>query len=254
MAMNTDCFKQKTILITGSAGGFGRILAARLAEGGARLVLGDLNIDELEKLAAGLESSGAEVATQRCDVTVESDLEALVNLAVTRWGRLDIAVNNAGISAPMKSLIDTTGDDLDTNFAVNAKGVFFGMKHQIRQMLGQEGGIILNVASLAGLGGAPKLTAYAAAKHAVVGMTKTAALEYARKNIRVNAVCPYYSPTPLVTESNFSERMDMLEQGSPMKRLGQPEEMVAAMLMLIDPENSYMNGQTVAVDGGVSAR
>ncbi|MGI9286766.1 MAG: SDR family NAD(P)-dependent oxidoreductase, partial [Pseudomonadales bacterium] len=173
--------------------------------------------------------------------------------AAEAFGRLDIAINNAGISGAMKALIDTEEADVDINFAVNTKGVFFGVKHQIRQMLTQGGGTILNVASMAGIGAAPKQTAYAAAKHAVVGITKTAAVEYGRKNIRVNAVCPFYSPTSLVTDSDIGEQQAFLAQGSPMKRLGTPEEMVEAMLMLIAPENSYMNGQAIAIDGGVSA-
>ncbi|OXH94120.1 hypothetical protein CA830_03555 [Burkholderia multivorans] len=134
-----------------------------------------------------------------------------------------------------------------------AQGVFFGMKHQIRQMLAQREGVILNVASMAGLGGAPKLAAYAASKHAVIGLTKTAAIEYARHGIRVNAICPFYSTTPMVTDSDIGDRQDFLAQGSPMKRLGRPEEIVATMLSLCAKENTYLTGQAVAVDGGVSA-
>lgn len=256
--MNIDSFKDKVILVTGAAGGFGRLLVEQLSARGARLVLGDLNIGSLEAFIASNIDTGDNgsdnIIARACDVTREDDVAALVESAVSRFGRLDIAINNAGMSSPMKPLIETEEADLDINFAVNAKGVFFGMKYQIRQMLQQRGGgIILNVASKAGVGGAPKLTAYCAAKHAVVGMTKTAALEYARKGIRVNAVCPYYSPTPLVTEGMDSELQEMLARGSPMKRLGEPREMVAAMLTLIDPENSYLNGQAIAVDGGVSA-
>ncbi len=128
------------------------------------------------------------------------------------------------------------------------------MKYQIRQMLTQDsGGTILNIASMAGLGGAPLLAAYAASKHAVVGLTRTAALEYAKQGIRVNALCPYFSPTPLVTEGIDPAVQAKLHQASPMRRLGEPEEMVAAMRMLIAPENSYLNGQAIAVDGGMSA-
>lgn len=251
--MDTTAFANTVILVTGAASGFGNILAEKLAPAGARLVLGDINEDGLEQVAAALRKGGAEIVTRRCDVSVESDVAALVQSAVEAFGRLDIAINNAGLGTPMKSLIDIEEAEMDLNFAVNTKGVFFGLKYQIRQMLAQGGGTVLNVASMAGLSGAPKLGAYAAAKHAVVGLTRTAAVEFARKNIRVNAVCPYYSPTPLVTGNELAGMQDFLAQGSPMKRLGEPEEMVAAMLMLIHPDNSYMTGQAVAVDGGTSA-
>ena len=252
--MNTDSFKDKVILITGAAGGFGRLLVERFADSGSKLVLSDLNLPSLETFAKSFQDRNCDIVTQRCDVSKEAEVRALVETAVTRYGRLDIAINNAGMSSAMKSLINTEEADLDINFAVNTKGVFFGLKYQIQQMLNQpEGGTILNVASMAGLGGAPKLTAYCAAKHAVVGITKTAALEYAKYNIRVNAICPYFSPTPLVTDGMDASLQDLLAKGSPMKRLGDPSEMVAAMLMMVAPENSYLNGQAIAVDGGASA-
>lgn len=252
--MNPKSFRDKVILITGAAGGFGRLLAEQLAAAKAKLVLADRNIEALDDFATGLGANDNEIVTIACDVTRESEVQAMVDLAVRQFQRLDIAINNAGMSSEMKPLIETEEADMDINFAVNAKGVFFGLKYQIRQMLSQgDGGIILNVASKAGVGGAPKLTAYCAAKHAVVGITKTAAIEYAKHNIRVNAICPYYSPTPLVTEGIDPSIQEMLAKGSPMKRLGEPREMVAAMLMLIAPENSYLNGQAIAVDGGASA-
>ena len=251
--MKLDSYRDQVVMITGAAGGFGALLAAELAGMGARLVLADYDAEGLERVAASLRATGAGIVAQRCDVTSEAEVGAVVAAAVQQFGRLDVGINNAGILVPMKSLIDTEEADLDASFAVNVKGVFFGMKHQIRQMLTQGGGVVLNVASVAGISGAPKLAAYAAAKHAVVGLTRTAAVEYARKNIRVNAVCPYYSPTPMVTESDAGEKQDFLAQGSPMKRLGRPDEMVAAMLMLCARENSYMTGQAVAVDGGVCA-
>lgn len=252
--MNPKSFRDKVVLITGAAGGFGRLLAEQLAGARAKLVLADRNIEALDDFATGLGVNGTEIITVACDVTRESEVAAMVELAARQFLRLDIAINNAGMSSEMKPLIETEESDMDINFAVNTKGVFFGMKYQIRQMLSQgDGGIILNVASKAGVGGAPKLTAYCAAKHAVVGITKTAALEYAKHGIRVNAICPYYSPTPLVTEGIDPEIQAMLAKGSPMKRLGDPGEMVEAMLMLIAPENSYLNGQAIAVDGGASA-
>ncbi|MCB1678040.1 MAG: SDR family oxidoreductase [Halioglobus sp.] len=243
-------FHNTVVLITGAASGFGKLLAEKLSAAGARLVLGDSNAQGLQRLQEDLTG---DVIVRSCDVTDETQVQGLVRAAVSDFGRLDIAINNAGISSPMKSLIDTTEADMDLNFAVNAKGVFFGMKHQLQAMLPQGEGCILNVASMAGIGGAPKLTAYCAAKHAVVGLTKTAAAEFARKNIRINAVCPYYSPTPLVTDSDLGGMQDFLSQGSPMKRLGTPEEIVSAMLLIIHPTNTYMTGQAVAVDGGVSA-
>ena len=250
--MNLTSYAGQVVMITGAASGFGELLARELAAMGARLVLGDRNHEGLQRVAAELRAAGAEVVDLHCDVTREAEVKAMVDAAVASFGRLDVGVNNAGMSTPMKALIDTLESDLDLNFAVNAKGVFFGMKHQITQMLKQGGGVILNVASMAGLGGAPKLAAYSAAKHAVIGLTRTGAAEYARRNIRVNAVCPFYSSTPMVTEG-LAEHVEYLSQASPMKRLGTPGETVAVMLMLCARENSYMTGQAVAVDGGVSA-
>ncbi|GGO84309.1 3-oxoacyl-ACP reductase [Marinobacterium nitratireducens] len=246
-------FADQVVLITGAASGFGRLLAEKLAPSGARLILADLNEGGLDRLAASLSAAGAPVLAMACDVTSQAQVKALHEAAIERFGRLDIAINNAGRASAMKALIDTEEAELDQAFAVNAKGVFFGMKYQIRQMLTQGHGCILNVASLAGIGGAPKLAAYCAAKHAVVGLTRTAAVEYAAKNIRVNAICPFFSPTPLVTNSDMDEKQAFLAQGSPMKRLGSPEEIVNAMLAICNPDNSYMTGQAIAVDGGVSA-
>ncbi|NIJ17852.1 NAD(P)-dependent dehydrogenase (short-subunit alcohol dehydrogenase family) [Sphingobium vermicomposti] len=183
----------------------------------------------------------------------DGDQKALVARAVTAYGRLDIAINNAGGTSPMKGLLETTEQDLDWNFALNAKSVFLGMKHQIAAMIQGGGGSVMNVASVAGLAGAPKNLAYGAAKHAVVGMTRTAAVEFARHNVRVNAICPYFSMTPLVTQSNLIERKAQMEAAVPMKRLADPEEVAAAILAMILPSNSYLTGQAIAVDGGLTA-
>jgi NAD(P)-dependent dehydrogenase (short-subunit alcohol dehydrogenase family) len=252
--MADDAFAGHVVLITGAAGGFGRRLAARLGAAGARLVLGDQNADALEQLAATLRETTPDVVARRCDVTRETEVEALVAAAVSAFGRLDIAVNNAGATGPVKPLVDTTEADLDFALAVNAKGVFFGVKHQIRQMKKQGGGgAILNVSSLAGIGAGPRLAAYSAAKHAVIGITRTAAVEHARDNIRVNAICPYYSPTAMLSDGPLADRAERFAEGSPMKRLPEPEEVVAAMVALISPDNSYVTGQALAVDGGISA-
>ena len=240
-------FEGKVALVTGAASGFGKLLAGALAAEGALLVMGDRNKWGLRHVGRG------SVATyMRCDVTREAQVKALCDLAVEQFGRLDIAVNNAGLAGPMKRLTEVREDEFDLIHAVNAKGTFFGLKHQI-PLMRDTGGVILNVASVAGLGAAPKLAAYAAAKHAVVGLSKTAAIEEARHNIRVNAICPFYSPTPMVTESGMAEMQDFLAGASPMKRLGSPAEMVGAMMALLDPANSYMTGQAIAVDGGATA-
>jgi len=252
--MELNDFRDRVVLITGAAGGFGSLLTRRLFDGGARLVISDFAATGVEKMAVEYGQHTDRVVVARCDVSRESEVEALVATAVQTFGRLDIAVNNAGMSTDMKLLIDTTEADLDTNFSVNAKGVFFGMKHQIRQMLLQsDGGTVLNVASKAGVCGAQRLAGYTAAKHAVVGLTKTAALEYAKQGVRVNAICPYYSPTPMVANGISASLQETLANLSPMKRLGRPEEMVEVMLMLISPHTGYLNGQAIVVDGGISA-
>lgn len=240
-------FEGKVALITGAASGFGKLLAEALAAEGALLVMGDRNKWGLRHVARGHLA-----AYMRCDVTKEDRVKALCDLAVEQFGRLDIAVNNAGIAGPMKRLTEIREDEFDLIHAVNAKGTFFGLKHQI-PLMRERGGTILNVASVAGLGAAPKLAAYAAAKHAVVGLTRTAAIEEARNNIRVNAVCPFYSPTPMVTNSGLAGMQEFLAGASPMKRLGRPEEITAAMMAFLDPSNSYMTGQAIAIDGGVTA-
>ena len=248
-----DQYSDQVVLITGAASGFGALLAQQLAEQGAKLVLGDRNIAGLNAVVEPLQQAGIQVVAQACDVSLEAEVQALVQSAVDHFGRIDVSINNAGMSPPMKSFIDTNEADLDLSFAVNAKGVFFGMKHQIRQMLQQGGRVILNVASIAGLGAAPKLAAYSAAKHAVVGLTKTAAVEYANKGIRVNAICPFYTTTPMVLDSVLNAKQDFLAQASPMKRLAHPSEVVAMMLMMCAKENSYLTGQAIAIDGGVTA-
>ena len=243
-------FRGQVVLITGAASGFGALLAERLASYGAHLVLGDLNVDGVDAVAAKLRGDAVVI---ECDVSSEQQVQAMVELGVETHGRVDIAVNNAGISAPMKSLVDTTEEELDRNFGVNAKGVFFGMKHQIPVMVAQGGGAILNVASVAGILGAPKLAPYAAAKHAVVGMTRTAAVENARHNVRINAVCPFFSPTPLVQGHVDPQVLELVKSGVPMKRLAEPREIVNTMLHIVDPDNTYLSGQAIAIDGGVSA-
>lgn len=248
-------FEGKTVLITGASGGFGRLAAKMFAAEGAILALGD--IDEAGAKAVADEFGGAAI---RCDVAEEADNAALVALALKLGnGRLDVAINNAGIGHKVDFLANISHADFMKQMAVNAGGVFLGMKHQLPPMMAQRGGAILNVSSAAGLVGAPLSSAYSAAKHAVIGLTKTASDEYARFNIRVNALCPAFANTPMVDElrdalGGTAEQIDpQLTQRIPMKRVAEPEEIVQAMLWACAPENSFMTGQALALDGGLTA-
>ena len=250
-------FDNKTVLITGAAAGFGRGLSEAFAARGANLVLGDINQTGLESLRQHLaEKATAGVITMVSDVTSKADCEAIVAKAVTEFGSLDIAINNAGASHPLCKMTKITEEILDRSLSLNTKGVFLGMSAQIEQMRQQKSGLILNVSSMAGLGGAPLMAAYSAAKHAVIGLTKTAALEYASAGIRVNAICPYAIGGTDIGNSmgdSMAAFMESCEQRNPMKRIGQLDEIINAIVLLASPGNTYMNGQAIAIDGGVSA-
>lgn len=252
-------FTGKVALITGAASGFGALVAEELGRRGARLVLGDINEVGLQAVVEKLTAQGMEVQAMSCDVSSETDCAAMVALSRENFGSLDIAINNAGIAPPLQYFEDVDEEAFDLQHRVNVKGVFFGMKHQLKVMRAQGSGVILNVSSMAGLGGAPKAVSYSAAKHSVVGLTRTAAVEYARHNVRVNAICPFYTLTPMITDMQVPEGATkdqvhaIFAAGCPMKRLGRPEEVVSAMLMLCSPALTYVTGQTLAVDGGVSA-
>lgn len=242
-------------MITGAASGFGRLLSQGLAARGCNLVLGDVNEDELKKTVTSLQLDGNKVFALKCDVSNELQVKAMVDKAITEFGQLDIGVNNAGIAHAMTPLHQIEQSTMDLQMAVNVNGVLYGMKYQIEAMLANGSGHILNLSSMAGIGGAPKGAAYAAAKHAVVGLTRTCAVEYARKGIRANAICPFYSPTNILDTDgmNTAEAHERLARGCPMRRLADPQEIVNTMILILSPGNSYMSGQTIAIDGSVSA-
>ncbi|GAB2707842.1 SDR family NAD(P)-dependent oxidoreductase [Aliiglaciecola aliphaticivorans] len=248
-------FSGQVAMITGAASGFGRLLSQGLAARGCNLVISDINTDELENTVSSLNLDKNKVISMSCDVSNESQVKAMVDAAMDNFGRLDIGVNNAGIAHSLVPFHELEQATMDKQMAVNVNGVMFGMKYQIEVMLKQGAGHILNVSSMAGIGGAPKCAAYVAAKHAVVGLTRTAAVEYAKKGIRANAICPFYSPTNILATDGFDspESQQRMAQGSPMRRLGTPQEIVNTMILVLSPGNSYMNGQTIAIDGGVSA-
>ena len=252
-------FDNKSVLVTGSASGFGRAAAARLAREGAKLVLCDRDAAGLDASAAACRDFGAPVVCHTGDVGEEVCARALVELAVAHFGRLDCALNNAGIAHRMSKLPDVELAEAERVLRVNLMGVFLALKYQLPQMQKQGGGAVLNVASVAGLVGAPLMSVYAASKHGVIGLTKSAALEYAKAGIRVNAICPAFAATSMVeglVEGLGKQADGVMERmlaNMPMKRKGTADEIVAAMLWMLSDENSFMTGQAVAFDGGLSA-
>lgn len=254
-------FEGLTVLLTGATGGFGTRLAERLAEEGATLLLSDLEGTPLEALAARLDTR-TELLTG--DISDETVSERLVAHAQSCFGGLDIAINNAGVAQSFVRFHLLPSDEARRVIDVDLMGVFYAMKHQLPAMVRrnkQTGGTcaIVNVASVAGLAGAKRLAAYTAAKHGVVGLTRAAAAEYAASRIRVNAVCPSFSRTKMVTEllKMSPNEPAMAEAGLtrdiPMQRLAEIEEVVEAILFAADPHNSFMTGQALAIDGGITA-
>jgi len=236
------------VLITGAAAGLGEGIARAFAAQGARLVLGDIAATPLETLANTL---GADCVTMVGDVADPAYAEALVELAVDRFGGLDTAINNAGIVHDPAFLPDIPQATARRVVEVNLLGVLWAMQAQIRVM---KTGQIVNIASVAGLSGAPTLAAYGAAKHGVVGLTRTAALENARRGIRVNAVCPSFARTAMAGEAQHSLAHEAeMTRGIPMRRLASIEEVVKAVMWLADPANSFVTGQVIGVDGGLGA-
>ncbi|MCO6386508.1 SDR family NAD(P)-dependent oxidoreductase [Aliihoeflea sp. 40Bstr573] len=250
-----------TVIVTGAGGGFGKRLAERLAEQGANLVLSDIRQPELNAVAGPL---GERAATLSGDVSKEEHSRDLVNLALKRFGKLDVAFNNAGIAHAFSKLPSMDSEEARRVIDIDLMGVFYAMKHQLPALerqyrLDGTKGAIVNVASVAGIAGAPRLAVYSAAKHGVVGLTRSAAAEYASKGIRINAVCPSYARTPMATdalgaigEDAASAEKDLV-RGVPMRRLAEVDEVIEVMLFAGEPNNSFMTGQTLAVDGGITA-
>jgi NAD(P)-dependent dehydrogenase (short-subunit alcohol dehydrogenase family) len=256
-------YQGQVVMITGAASGFGKRAAEMFAAEGARLALSDISPDALEAHAEALRAKGVEVITDAFDVSEEAPLKAHIARISDTYGRLDVAINNAGMGHEPAPLHMLTAEEFDRNIAVNARGVFLGMKYQIPLMRAAGQGVILNVASAAGLVGSGNLSAYSAAKHAVIGLTRAAADENARKNIRVNALCPSFATTPLVDDMTnmLSARTGLDTEGAarqitariPMGRMASTDEIVQAMLWICSPENTFMTGQAVALDGGLTA-
>lgn len=248
-------FENQVVLITGGGSGIGRASALAFAQEGAAVMIADVNTDGGHETVTAVTSAGGTAHFTPCDVTQADQVQALIDGTRSRFGRLDIAVNNAGIGGQWVPLVDTDEALYTSIMDVNVKGVWLCMRAQIPVMIGQGGGVIINTASVAGLIGAPNGSIYSASKHAVIGLTRSAALEVARKGVRVNAICPSYIDTPMVTEvSEGNERLqNIVHVASPMRRMGTVEEVATAVLWLADPSASFVNGIVLPIDGGLTA-
>ena len=247
--------KSKIVMITGAANGIGLECARLLAKRGARLMLSDIDADAGNKAVSELSDNGADAVFFTCDVTNGEQVCALITATLDQYGKLDCAVNNAGVEHPHMKLAEHDDDEFDRAIAINLKGVYLCMKYELQEMVKQNSGVIVNLASLAGLGGAPGLGGYVASKHGVVGLTRTAALEYAKRGIRVNAVCPSFTKTDMVQRMIDQDPKieHILNNASPMKRMGEPTEVASAVAYLCSDEASFTTGQALALDGGITA-
>ena len=247
----------KTALITGASSGIGRAAALVCAREGARVLVADVTEEAGAETVKLIRDTGGEATFARCDVSRAADVEALVATAAKQFGRLDCAYNNAGISGKIARTADETEEGFDRIMAINLRGVWLCMKYEILQMMKQEkGGAIVNTASAAGLVGSHGMSAYTASKHGVVGLTKTAALEYARHNIRVNAVCPGVIDTPMVggIVGSHPRLKDILVSAEPIARMGKPTEIAEAVAWLLSDYASFVTGCAMPVDGALTAR
>jgi NAD(P)-dependent dehydrogenase (short-subunit alcohol dehydrogenase family) len=249
-------FAGKVALVTGAAAGIGRASAQAFARAGARVVLADVDSGGGEATRRLIEESRGQAVFVSADVSKATDVEAMIDAAVKTWGRLDYAHNNAGVGESRVALADMTEEIWDRTMSVNLKGVWLCMRYEIRRMLEQGGGAIVNTSSAVGLVGARQQCAYVASKHGVIGLTKAAALEYAKAGIRVNAVCPGAIRTPAL-DSFFSSSPHIQARviaQHPVGRLGTSEEVAEAVVWLCSDAASFVTGHALAVDGGATAQ
>lgn len=242
----------KTVIVTGASGGIGLATAQRFAEAGANVVLSARRTDVITQEAARLTAAGHTATAITADVTDEDQVRNLVEQTVATYGRLDYAVNNAGTISERQPTHEVEKSDWDHQIAVDLTAVWLTMKHELAQLVAQgSGGAIVNLSSVSGLRGYPQLAAYSASKHAVIGLTRGAAVEYAPQQIRVNAVCPGWVETPMTADyaSNPAVRESMLND-NPLHRIAQPAEIAEAIFWLCSDAASFITGDAVAIDGG----
>jgi NAD(P)-dependent dehydrogenase (short-subunit alcohol dehydrogenase family) len=250
-------FTGKVVVITGGSGGIGSAAAKIFAENGAKLVLVGTSTEKTEQKARDLGLKDGDYLALAADVSKENDVKAYVDASVERFGRIDVFFNNAGVEGSVANTADITSDDMEKVYAVNLMGVHYGLKHVLKVMLKQKSGSIINTASLAGLRGFPGMGAYVASKHAVVGLTRAAALEVALDGIRINAVCPAPVETRMMEslEKGFGEgAREIFEKGVPMNRYANPEEIGQLVYFLASDKASFITGGIYTIDGGQSAK
>src|SRR5438874_8561384 len=252
----TASFENKVALVTGAGSGMGLATAKAFAEAGAAVVLADNREEGAHAAAKSLLAAGHRALAVHCDVADEKQVAAMVEQTVASFGRIDAAFNNAGVQSPVAETADASGEEFDRVNAINLRGVWNCMKYELRQMREQGSGAIVNCSSMGGLIGLPGRAIYHASKHGVIGLTRSAALEYASRGIRINAVCPGAIETPMVADMMAKESITMedMVRDQPIGRLGRPEEIAAAVLWLCSPGASLVIGHALAVDGGYTAQ
>jgi NAD(P)-dependent dehydrogenase (short-subunit alcohol dehydrogenase family) len=248
-------FQGKVALVTGAGSGMGLTTARAFAASGAAVALADANEEAVSLAANELIAAGQKAISVHCDVTDDAQVAEMVERTVSKFGRLDAAFNNAGVQSPAVELADADREEFDRVTAINLRGVWSCMKYELLQMRKQDSGAIVNNSSIGGLIGLPGRAMYHAAKHGVIGLTKSAALEYASRGIRINAVCPGTIDTPMVAEMLAKEpaAMDLILKDQPIGRLGRPEEIADAVLWLCSPGAGFVIGHALVVDGGFTA-
>ena len=247
-------FTGKVALVTGAAAGMGLATARAFAEAGAAIVLADVSEEAVRAEAQKLAAAGHRALAIRCDVSDDGDVAAMVERTVAEFGRLDAAFNNAGVMARIAPVADTSRDEWDRVIGINLRGVWSCMKHELRQMERQGNGAIVNNASVGALTGNPGIASYIASKHGVIGLTRTAGLEYVKRGVRVNAVNPGLIDTQIARDvvSGDEQAYADLAKNVPIGRAGRPEEIAAAVLWLCSPGASYVIGHGLTVDGGMT--